>query len=146
MQMSWMKDPRKAAVAGAAIATVALAAGGVVMGALKAGDKRSPEMVASAAMPPRQVVEDCNRYASQARWDKGRIAKEGVIGGAIGAGLGAAGGAIADGGSGAGKGAGIGAIVGAAAGTLHGLSGENRKSDQAEIAYRTCMARRGYKE
>jgi hypothetical protein len=97
-----------------------------------------------AAAPAPAVIEDCNRYAEQAKRDTGRIVKNGVVGGAVGAGAGAAGGAIADGGKGAGKGAGIGAIVGGAIGTLYGLNEENKKSEAARAAYGDCLARRGY--
>jgi len=97
--------------------------------------------VDSASRSP-AIVEDCNRYAAQAR-DGARIAKNGAIGGVVGAGVGAAGGAIADGGKGAGKGAGIGALVGITAGALYGLNEENRRSDAAREAYADCIARGG---
>ena len=86
--------------------------------------------------------EDCERYASAARRNNGRVVRDGLVGGAVGAGLGAAGGAIADGGSGAGKGAGIGALVGAAAGTFYGFDQEQRKTEQAQAAYEACLQRR----
>lgn len=142
MRASWTKNSWKAAVIGGVVAIVALVSGRAVIGALT--DDRDPERVAarSTAKPSSRAVDDCNRYAAQVARNNGRIVKEGLIGGAVGAGIGAAGGAVADGGSGAGKGAGIGAIVGAAAGAIHGLSEENRKSEQAAVAYRTCMAQR----
>ena len=101
-------------------------------------------VVVGAVQPPRGAVEDCNHFAAQAARDTGAIVQNGVIGGAVGAGVGAAGGAIADGGDGAGKGAGIGALAGVAAGTLYGLNQENNRTEAARLAYRQCMARRGY--
>ena len=90
------------------------------------------------------MIEDCNRYAAQAKRDTGRIAKDGLVGGAVGVGVGAASGAVAGGSKGAGKGAGIGAILGATAGALYGLNEENQRTEAARAAYSECMARRGY--
>jgi hypothetical protein len=90
------------------------------------------------------AIADCNQFAAQARRDTRRIVRDGAVGGAIGAGVGAAGGAIIDGDDGIGKGAGVGALLGATAGALHGLSEENRKSEEARAAYARCMADQGY--
>ena len=82
-------------------------------------------------------------YLSATGQDNTRMLKDGALGAVVGAGTGAAGGAIADGGSGAGKGAGIGALVGAVAGAAHGYTQEKRRTDEAEQAYRACLARNG---
>jgi YmgG-like glycine-zipper protein len=122
-------------------------AGAVVAGfAHVSGRSSRGEVVpAAAARPSRALSEsECNQYAVETSRDTGRIVKDGVVGGAVGAGVGAAGGAIVDRHHSVGKGAGIGALVGAAAGTLHGLSAENRKSEEAKAAYGECMARHGY--
>jgi hypothetical protein len=92
--------------------------------------------------PAPTLIEDCNRFAAEAR-DNKRIVKDGAIGAAVGAGVGAAGGAIADGGDGAGKGAGIGAVVGVVSGAIYGMTEENKKSEAAREAYSDCIARQG---
>jgi hypothetical protein len=128
---------------------VGLTTGGILltlgMLVIVASALRSDESVDVApAQPPQGAVDDCNHLAAQTARDTGSIVKDGAIGGAIGAGVGAAGGAIADGGDGAGKGAGIGALAGAAAGTLYGINQENSRTEAARLAYRECMAKRGY--
>ncbi len=100
--------------------------------------------LASTSPPPPSAIEDCNRYAADAKRNAERVIGDALVGGAIGAGVGAAGGAIAGGDDAAGKGAGIGALVGATAGTLHGLSQENSRTEAARAAYSECMANRGY--
>jgi len=75
----------------------------------------SPERFAAHG-PPQQVIDDCNRFATEARQDAATGAEEGA-GAASSAG---------------------------AAGTLFGLSEESRRSRAARDAYRECMARRGY--
>ena len=119
---------------------VAVAALVVVASALRS----DAPVVVTAVQPTQSAVDDCNHLAAQAARDTGAIVRDGAIGGAIGAGVGAAGGAIADGGDGAGKGAGIGALAGVAAGTLYGLDQENSRTEAARLAYRQCMAKRGY--
>jgi hypothetical protein len=110
-------------------------------------DEVRERVVVVPAEPARPTATDisvCNQYASTARTRTEQVVRDGLIGGAIGAGVGAASGAIADGGKGAGKGAGIGAIVGATAGSLYGLNKANQNNANAEAAYRTCMAQRGF--
>jgi len=127
------------------IAVLGIASAVVAGFAHVSGQRARADIIPTAARPSRAVSEsECNQYAAQASRDTGRIVKDGVVGGAIGAGVGAAGGAIVDRHHSVGKGAGIGALVGAAAGTLHGLSEENRKSEEARAAYGECMARHGY--
>ena len=138
---------RTAVIATAILVSMFLAIGAGALALRKVGPLTHSSVARGApavAAPARAVVEDCNRYAEEARRDTGRIVQNGVVGGAVGAGAGAAGGAIADGGKGAGKGAGIGAIVGGAVGALYGLNEENKKSDAARAAYADCLARRGY--
>jgi hypothetical protein len=143
-------NPWKAIAIVIAVAALLLAVGVVLASRDDRAEEPAPQARAeaparvAAAQPPARVIEDCNAYATAAERDKSRILRDAVVGGAAGAGVGAAGGAIADGGEGAGKGAGIGAIVGATAGTLFGLNEENKKTEQARIAYQQCMARRGY--
>jgi hypothetical protein len=103
-----------------------------------------PAAPAEPARPTAADIDACNQYATTARTKTEQVVRDGLIGGAIGAGVGAASGAIADGGKGAGKGAGIGAIVGATAGSLYGLNKANQNDANAQAAYRTCMAQRGY--
>ena len=138
-------NPWKATLLAIAVG-VPLVAVGAVVANLTDRERASSSGAAPAASSraPVAVVEECNRFATEADRDATRVLRDGVLGGAVGAGVGAAGGAIADGGHGAGKGAGIGALVGATAGTLYGLNEENRKSEQAMAAYRACMDRRGY--
>jgi hypothetical protein len=118
--------------------------GAVVAGIRYASDERADRVAAESVARRSAAIADCNRFAAQTARDTGKIVKHGVVGGAIGAGVGAAGGAIVDGDDGIGKGAGLGALLGATAGTLHGLSEENRRSEQARAAYADCMARNGY--
>ena len=147
------------AIVGASAAAFVSAAGlGKVDGWNGSPAEESAQIEASAPVPQRAPAarvaraaepaslyrerEDCERYALEAQRNNGRVVRDGVVGGVVGAGLGAAGGAIADGGNGAGKGAGIGALVGAAAGTFHGFDQEQRKTEQAQAAYKACLGRR----
>jgi hypothetical protein len=145
---SWKENPWKWAfitlAIGVPVAALAIAGGARLLQSSAEEEAEAEARSASrvAARPAPRVIEDCNRYAAEAR-DNMRILKDGAIGGAVGAGVGAAGGAIADGGEGAGKGAGIGAVVGAVGGALYGLNEENKKSEQARQAYAECVARRG---
>src|SRR5262245_44704593 len=102
---------------------------------------------ATPAVPTREVVDACNRYAAAqiGETDKTKeVVTDAAIGAVVGAAVGAAGGAIAGGGKGAGKGAAIGGVVGAGGGTLYGLN-ENKKNDEKyRAAYSSCMHARGY--
>jgi hypothetical protein len=122
--------------------TVLAVAGGARMLRTEPEASASVSSRAAEARPAPAVIEDCNRFAAEAR-DNKRIVKDGAIGAAVGAGVGAAGGAIADGGDGAGKGAGIGAVVGVVSGAIYGMTEENKKSDAAREAYAECIARQG---
>jgi hypothetical protein len=146
---SWQANPWKwsfiALVIGVPVAALAIAGGARLLQSEPAKEEAAAQARSApsvAARPAPRVIEDCNRYAAEAR-DNMRILRDGAIGAAGGAAVGAAGGAIADGGSGAGKGAGIGAVVGAVGGALYGLNEENQKSERARQAYAECVARRG---
>jgi hypothetical protein len=99
------------------------------------------------AVPTREVVDACNRYAAAQVGESDKtteVVKDAAIGAVVGAAVGAAGGAIAGGGKGAGKGAAIGGVVGVGGGTLYGLN-ENKKNDEKyREAYSSCMHSRGY--
>jgi uncharacterized protein YcfJ len=129
-----------AAVIGLPLTGLAIAGGAGLLKGEPAAESRSSSQ--AVARPAAAVIEDCNRYAAEAR-DNKRIVKDGAIGAVVGAGVGAAGGAIADGKDGAGKGAGIGAVVGVVSGAIYGLTEENKKSESAREAYSDCIARRG---
>jgi hypothetical protein len=107
----------------------------------------APRVAQAPGVPTQDVVEACNRYASQQVGEQNKtteVVKDGAIGAVVGAAVGAAGGAVAGGGKGAGKGAVIGGIVGAGGGTLYGLN-ENKKHDEKyKEAYAGCMRSKGY--
>ncbi len=131
-----------AAAIGVPLTVLAVTSGPSMMRSEPEAEARASSSQAAEARPAPAAIEDCNRYAAEAR-DNKRIVKDGAIGAAVGAGVGAAGGAIADGGDGAGKGAGIGAVVGVVSGAIYGLTEENKKSESARQAYADCIARQG---
>jgi hypothetical protein len=142
--MTRSSDPWKVTVITLAIAAssaLAIGAGAVL---LQGDDEPEDRHVVVSRPPPAAMVEDCNRYAADARRNGGTIVRDGLIGGAVGAGVGAATGAIGEGRRGVRKGAAIGAVVGTTAGALYGLSEENRRSADARAAYSECLARNGY--
>jgi hypothetical protein len=102
---------------------------------------------AAPAVPTRDVVDACNRYAAVQVGESDRmteVVKDAALGAVVGAAIGAAGGAVAGGGKGAGKGVAIGGVVEAGGGTLYGLN-ENRRNDQKyRAAYSSCLQSRGY--
>lgn len=99
----------------------------------------------SAALPPRSVMEACNRNANDRVNSKTEeVFTDAALGAVIGAAVGAAGGAIAGGGKGAGTGAAIGSVTGAAGGTLYGLNEAKSHDRRYQAAYASCMRSKGY--
>jgi hypothetical protein len=99
------------------------------------------------AVPTRDVVDACNRYAAAQIGESDKtteVVKDAAIGAVVGAAVGAAGGAVAGGGKGAGKGAAIGGVVGAGGGTLYGLNENKRNDEKYRAAYSGCLQSRGY--
>jgi hypothetical protein len=99
------------------------------------------------AVPTREVVDACNRYAATQAGESDKtteVVKDAAIGAVVGAAVGAAGGAVAGGGKGAGKGAAIGGVVGAGGGTLYGLNENKRNDEKYRAAYSSCLQSRGY--
>jgi hypothetical protein len=102
---------------------------------------------AGPAVPTREVVDACNRYASAQIGESDKtteVVKDAAIGAVVGASVGAAGGAVASGGKGAGKGAAIGGVVGAGGGTLYGLNENNKNDEKYRAAYSGCLQSHGY--
>jgi hypothetical protein len=99
------------------------------------------------ALPTKEVVDACNRYAAAQVGGSDKtteVVKDAAIGAVVGASVGAAGGAVAGGGKGAGKGAAIGGVVGAGGGTLYGLNENRRNDEKYRDAYSSCLRSRGY--
>ena len=109
---------------------------------------QTAQVIPSAnAVPTREVVDACNRYAAAQVGESDKtteVVKDAAIGAVVGAAVGAAGGAVAGGGKGAGKGAAIGGVVGAGGGTLYGLNENKRNDEKYRAAYSSCLQSRGY--
>jgi hypothetical protein len=114
----------------------------------KPGPAQTAQAIPAApAVPTKDVVDACNRYAAAQVGESDKtteVVKDAAIGAVVGAAVGAAGGAIAGGGKGAGKGAAIGGVVGAGGGTLYGLNENRRNDEKYRAAYSSCMQSRGY--
>ncbi|HKB23800.1 MAG TPA: hypothetical protein VKG64_02000 [Methylomirabilota bacterium] len=83
------------------------------------------------ALPTREVVAACNRYAAAQVSERGKtegVARDAADGAAVGAG----------------KGAAIGGGVGAGGGALYGVNENKRRDERYRDAYATCMRSLGY--
>jgi hypothetical protein len=116
-------------------------------GARPAPSQTVQAIPSAPAIPTKEVVDACNRYAAAQIGESDKtteVVKDAAIGAVVGAAVGAAGGAVAGGGKGAGKGAAIGGVVGAGGGTLYGLNENKRNDEKYRAAYSSCLQSRGY--